>query len=387
MIIARPRQFPSQARSAFAHGGHLWKQAHMLQPRRRVEHYPLRRKSQIPMWVSITWRVAFAFGLVGLAVGVHWVEREGLRDNVDGHISFADVVYFTMISITTTGYGDIVPVTEQGRLFDALVVTPIRVFIILIFLGTAYNFVLKRTWERWRMSVIQKNLRDHVIVAGYGVTGAQVVDELIERGAKPRGLVVVDCDAEALERAQTCGCATIQGDATRDRTLQDVRIDRARAIIISAGSDDTSILITLTARHLVPSLPISIAVRNADNELLARQAGATTVINPISFAGILLAGSSEGPLIADYVADLASSAGRVKLVERPVREDEWGKPLSGVSDGLGVLVYRNDTPNGFWSEEAQLLMPGDQIVEIIPTPGRGGDDDEEEDEQERGSRS
>jgi voltage-gated potassium channel len=340
----------------------------MLQPRRRVERYYLRRKSPIPMWVSIAWRVSFALGLVALAIGVHWIERDGLRDNVDGHISFSDVIYFTMISITTTGYGDIVPVSEQGRLFDALVVTPIRVFIVLIFLGTAYNFVFKRTWERWRMNVIQKNLRDHVIVAGYGVTGAQAVDELIERGAKPRGLVVVDCDAEALERAQACGCATIQGDATRDRTLQDVRIDRARAIVVAAGSDDTSILITLTARHLVPSLPISVAVRNIDNELLARQAGATTVINPVSFAGLLLAGSTEGPLVADYVADLASSAGRVKLAERTVGEDDWGKPLSAVSQGLGVLVYRNDRPHGFWSEEAQVLMPGDQIVEIVPTP-------------------
>ena len=57
-------------------------------------------------------------------------------------------------------------------------------------------------------------------------------------------------------------------------------------MIVSAGRDDTSILITLTARHLAPHLPISIVVRNEDNELPARQAGATTVINPVSFAGL-----------------------------------------------------------------------------------------------------
>ena len=54
---------------------------------------------------------------------VHWLERDGLKDNADGHISFIDVIYFTMISVTTTGYGDIVPLSERARLFDALVVT------------------------------------------------------------------------------------------------------------------------------------------------------------------------------------------------------------------------------------------------------------------------
>jgi voltage-gated potassium channel len=63
------------------------------------------------------------------------MERHGLKDNLDGHVSFVDVIYFTMISATTTGYGDIVPVTENTRLFDALVVTPIRIFFLLILLA------------------------------------------------------------------------------------------------------------------------------------------------------------------------------------------------------------------------------------------------------------
>src|SRR3546814_1817391 len=105
-------------------------------------------------------------------------------------------------------------------------------------------------------------------------------------------------------------------------------------MIVSAGSDDTSILITLTARHLAHDIPISVTVRNSDNELLARQAGATTVINPVSFAGLLLAGSTHGEHIADYLADLATSSGRVQLAERMIGPDEHGKPLSEVSKGI-----------------------------------------------------
>jgi voltage-gated potassium channel len=330
----------------------------------------LRRRSPFPVWVQIGWRAALVLGLLLLAIIVHWLERDGLKDSHDGAVSFLDVVYFTMISITTTGYGDIVPVSNQARMFDAFVVTPIRVFFVLIFIGTAYTFVFRRTWDKWRMARIQESLCGHIVVAGFGTSGAEAVDELIALGTRAEDIVVVDPSAEALERAQSLGCAVVEADATRDRSLQAVRIEAAKALIVSAGRDDTSILITLTARHLAPKLVISVAVRNEDNELLARQAGASTVINPVSFAGLLLAGSTAGAHIADYLADLASSSGRVRLAERLVSGEECGKPLAAVATGLGVRLYRDGTPYGFWEPEAQSLLAGDCIVEILPTAAR-----------------
>ena len=106
----------------------------LMAPRPRIpEQVMLRRKSPLPVWIQIGWRVGLVLGLLGFAVLVHWIERDGLRDNYDGQVSFLDVIYFTMISITTTGYGDVVPVTDTTRMFDALIVTPIRIFFVLIF--------------------------------------------------------------------------------------------------------------------------------------------------------------------------------------------------------------------------------------------------------------
>lgn len=335
-------------------------------------HLRLYRRSGLPAWASIAWRVGLAFALIGVALTVHWIDRGGLRDNVDGKVSFVDVLYFTVITVTTVGYGDIVPVTARARMFDTFLLTPIRLFVWLIFLGTAYDFLFKRMWERWRMTVIQNRLHGHVVVAGYGESGAEAVRELSRRGCDPGAIVVIDRSAQALEGAEDAGVAVMAADATRDATLDAARIGRARALIVAAGRDDTSILIVLTARRLAPEVPISVIIRSDDNEGLARQAGANTVINPASFAGLLLAGSTEGSHLADYMADLAGASGRIILRERAVAAEEIGRPLAAIATGKGLRIYREGIAHAFWDEATDRLEAGDTIVEIVRGNGLGG---------------
>jgi len=329
---------------------------------------PLRREVKLPVWGDLGIRTGLAFLLIGLVIAIHWWDRDGLVDNVDGDISFLDVVYFTMISITTTGFGDIAPVSDRARLVEAVIVTPVRIAVLFIFVGAAYDFVIKRSWEKWRMARIQEQLTDHVVVLGYGVSGSQSVGELIERGVDPRCIVVIDPIEGRLAEAEKLGVNVMAADATRDETLKSVRIAEASSVLVSAGRDDTSILMVLTVRHLAPDVPISVVVRAEDNELLARQAGANNVINPVRFTGLLLAGSVKGAHIADYLADLASVGGRVQLVERIVTEAEYGRSITELkSGGQGLRVYRNGRAIGFWEEECQTLQPGDVVVEIVPT--------------------
>lgn len=328
----------------------------------------LQRTNPTRVWVAVLWRVALAAGFIGIALAGHWLDRGGLRDNVDGEISFVDVLYFTMITVTTVGYGDIIPVTDRARLFDTFVVTPIRLFVWLIFLGTAYDFLFKRVWERWRMRMIQKTLKGHVVVTGYGTSGSEAVAELIKRGADPAEIVVIDERAAGIAAAEACGVNVVHGDATRNATLKAVHVDRARSIIVSAGRDDTSILIVLTARRLAPDTPISVIIRSQDNEPLARQAGANTVINPASFAGLLLAGSTHGEHIADYISDLAACDGRVALRQRAIAPDEIGVPLAAIRSGLGLRIHRGGRVIGFWEPAAARLESGDEIIEVMPTP-------------------
>ncbi len=347
---------------------------------------PLRRAVRIPVWGDLGIRLGLALLLIFIVIMIHWWDREGLVDNLDGEVSFLDVVYFTMISITTTGFGDIAPISDRARLVEAVIVTPVRFAVLFIFVGTAYNFLIKRTWEQWRMARIQEQLRDHIVVLGFGISGSEAVAELIERSTEPSRIVVIDPSEDRLAEAEALGCNVMAGDATRDETLKAVRIAQASNVLISAGRDDTTILITLTARALAPHVPISVVVRADDNESIARQAGASNVINPVRFTGLLLAGSAKGEHIAEYLADLASISGRVQLVEREVTPEECGKTLAELrTGGRGLRVYRGGNVLGFWEPECQTLQPGDVVVEIVPTTsGEAQGDGHDPDDGNRG---
>ncbi|TPE52979.1 potassium channel family protein [Amaricoccus solimangrovi] len=329
---------------------------------------PRLRRRDGPEWRRVLLRGGIVLGLILLTLALYWFDRAGLQDNIDGEISFVDVLYFTMITVTTVGYGDIVPVTDRARLFDTFLVTPIRLFVWLIFLGTAYELLFRNVWEQWRMGRIQSHLHDHIVVVGFGISGAEAVTELLRSGVPPQHIVVIDSSPAAAAAAAEHGVAVLEGDGTRNTTLEAVRIDRAKCLAVTAGRDDTSILIVLTARGLAPRLPISVVVRAEDNEPLARQAGANTVINPASLAGLLLAGSAHGPHIAEYMADLAAIGGDVLMRERAVAAGEIGQPLSAIRTGLGLRVTRGEETFGFWTEGAALLREGDQIIEIVPRP-------------------
>ena len=97
--------------------------------------------------LTLAIRAALVLLMYGIVIVAFWIGREGLRDNYDGQISFTDVIYFSMVTVTTVGYGDIVPVSATARLIDAFFVTPIRVFVWLIFIGTAYQLLIQRLLE------------------------------------------------------------------------------------------------------------------------------------------------------------------------------------------------------------------------------------------------
>lgn len=327
----------------------------------------LQRRSALSPLQSLALRAGLVLALFGVALGGHWIDRDGLKDNLDGSISFLDVVYFTAITVTTVGYGDIVPVTDAARMFDTFVVTPIRIFVWLLFLGTAYDFYLRNSLQRIRTAMIRKNLSGHTVICGYGAKGEYAAQELLAGGSKPEAIVVIDPDQQRIDMAIELGLLGVRGDATQNEVLHIARIGDAASVLVAASRDDTAALIVLSARQLNRSVPISVTARAQENEDLLTQAGATFVLNPVRIGGHLLARSGSQQHAVDYLADLATTEGHVLLRQRPAQPDEIGKRLGELAaGGVQLRLLRGGERVCNWLGEDRV-QAGDTIVEIVAT--------------------
>lgn len=318
-------------------------------------------------------RLLLVFLLFCFVFTLLWADRDGLRDQIDGQVTFSDVVYFTMITVTTVGYGDIVPVSTRARLLDALVVTPVRFGIWFLFLGTAYQLIIRQYMEEYRMAKLQANLDDHIIVCGFGHTGMSATKELLARGTRAEHILVIDKLEERVRLAGTLGIAALQADTTQESVLRDAVIDKAKAVIIAAGVDDANALILLTARHLNPKVRIIVSAKEEENVKLFKQGGADAILSPATFGGYILAAAVDQGHMVQYLDDLLTTRGQIALVERTVRPDEIGKSPPDLHPDLLLRLYRNKTMYSYSHlGEAGPLQRGDIMVLFTSSPNGTG---------------
>jgi voltage-gated potassium channel len=317
---------------------------------------------------SLLARGALALGLVAAVTVVFIAHRDGLRDNLDGVVSISDAIYFSLITLTTVGYGDIVPVSDAARLTDAFLVTPVRLLLWAIFVGTAYQFVVQRIIEDVRMRMRQADLKGHTVICGFGLSGRSAAQELVRRGVEPARIVVVDVAEDAVLEAAQLGYVGLRGDATRETVLDDARVRDATTAIVTIGRDDTAALAVLTLRALAPGLRIVALVRDAENELLIHHAGASATICPSTLSGVLVANSVDTSRVAEYVHDMLTVDGRILLVPREASEADVGRRPTEVADGIAVRIHRAGRVIGFWEADARI-EPGDQLLVLTPRSG------------------
>lgn len=295
-----------------------------------------------PNWRDLLLRLLIVFTLIMGASLVVYFEG-GLNDSRTGkHPGYWDCLYFSIITVTTVGYGDIVPVSTSSRLVDAFVLTPLRFIVIFIVFGTAYQIVLRRFQEDFRMKRAIGQLDNHVILCGCGTTGRAALDELLLQGAPPEQIVVIDPDTAALEEAAQRGVTCLAGDATREQTLESAAVRRAKHFLACPGRDDTAVLITLTARALNPAARIITQCAEAENIKLLQRSGADHIINPALAGGNLMAAATRHQHLVATMEDVLSLKGALRLEERQVLSDEVGMRATEITAGTVVRVYRGE---------------------------------------------
>ncbi|MCG6566563.1 potassium channel family protein [Tessaracoccus sp. Y36] len=310
-------------------------------------------------------RGALALILLLISTMLVWLDNDAYRDNTaqDG-VSFIDAIYYSTVTVTTTGYGDITPVATHARLINALVITPLRIGFLVLLVGTTIEVLANEGSRSIKDNLWRRTMRNHVVVIGYGTKGRSAVNTLRRQGQKPDRIVVIDSSAAAVNEANLDGLAAFQGDATRRSLLRRAEVAKARQVIISLDRDDAAILTTLNVRQINPTAGVIVSVREQDNVMLVRQSGASSVVTSSETVGRLLGLSAIGPELGTIMQDMLTGAEGLEVHQRLAEIEEVGKPPSSVLGERVIGLIRNGTLRRFYDQTATRIETGDELIVV-----------------------
>jgi voltage-gated potassium channel len=319
-----------------------------------------------PLW-ELSRRILLAFAILGFTVALVYFDREGYVDNSDpqNEVDLVDSIYYTTVTLSTTGYGDIAPVTPEARMVNAFVITPARIAFLVLLIGTTLEVLASQGREMFRVARWRKHMGQHVVIVGYGTKGRSAVETLVNNGQDREAIVVVDPSPVALQDAHADGLAVVTGDATRREVLRRAGVSDASHVIITTNRDDSNVLTTLTARQLNPEAWIVAAVREQENVPLMRQSGANSVITSSDAVGRLLGLSSLSPTLGSVMEDLLTYGEGLEVAERDLLVTEVGKQPQSLPDQV-IAVVRDEKVYRYFDPVVTQLARGDRLIVVRP---------------------
>jgi voltage-gated potassium channel len=226
---------------------------------------------------------AVAFILLVLFIGTFgYVRFEGMEP--------FDALYFSVVTLSTIGYGDIYPKTYEGKVFTVFFI-PLGVSVFLY----TFSAVAMTVFEGRLMEVLKleqakddiKKMSGHVVLCGYGDVGEHVAKSL-------KSVVVVESDKNRYEEILKGGLLGVHGDSTHAQTLLEAGIARAKAVIIALNQDPKTVFTVLTIKELNPSVKIYARANRVENTGKIRTAGADEVVCLPEIGGKALLRALEG---------------------------------------------------------------------------------------------
>lgn len=320
---------------------------------------------------SLAVRIAIAVGCIFLTTALVYLDRAGYRDAGAGdEISPSDALYYSTVTLSTTGYGDITPVSTGARMVNVFVITPLRFLFLIVLVGTTIEVLTSAARQRSRVQRWRRHMKDHTVVIGYGVKGQAALRTLLAQGVDPGSLVVIAEDRYAVADATRVGVVGVVGDARTEQVLRDAGIPAAARVIVAADQDDTAIMVTLRVSGMAPNATIVAAARESSAGELLRQSGADRVITHAESAGNLMGLSLLSVTVGEMVEDLLDTGRGLEVIERPITRAELGlAPKDVQAEGELVLaVIRDDNMYRFDHMGIRVFQKGDRVVVIRASP-------------------
>ncbi len=287
-----------------------------------------------------------------------------------------DSLYLTVITLTTVGYGDIVPIYPGGKLFAVTLVLTGAGFVMYMFSKMTELMIeggLRDILERRRMNKAVQQLSDHFIVCGFGRIGKEICKILRDNH---RPFVVVENSHEEILNVQRQGYIDLEGEAADDEVLLKAGIERARGLIAVVSTDANNLYITLTARGINKNLFILARSSGSPGvELKLMRAGASKVISPYAIGAHRMAQLLVRPTVIDFIDltfnddDLGLRLEEILVSEQSplVNKTLMESGLRKKYDIIVVAIKRNDGQMVFNPKPDSRLLAGDILVVLGET--------------------
>lgn len=196
-----------------------------------------------------------------------------------------DSIYYTIITLATVGYGDIIPITPLQKIFSvtlALSGVGVLAYIVTFIISS----VTQNLQDMRSGRIMERKLADmqnHYILCGFGRVGVAVYEELMKRNQK---VIIIEKNEEKLEDIEENENAILlNANATEDKTLKKLNIDKSLGVIVATGSDVDNLFIVLTTRELYNDAWIVSRASKKESINRLKHAGANKVISPEASGG------------------------------------------------------------------------------------------------------
>jgi voltage-gated potassium channel len=216
--------------------------------------------------------------------------------------TFTDAIFMTIITIATVGFREVHPLSTGGMYFTVfLIVTSFGIFAYAVSTLTRYvvDGAIRHYYKNRKVRNKIQQLKDHVIICGFGRNGRQAVAELLDHQVP---IVIIENDEEALEKVlENPDLLYVHGDATRDEVLNMCQVDKAKALITTLPFDADNLFVVLTARELNPIMTIISRATNEHSDVKLKRAGATNIIQPDRIGGQRMAKLVAQPDVVEFL--------------------------------------------------------------------------------------
>lgn len=248
--------------------------------------------------------------------------------------TFLDSIYMTTITVTTVGYKEVHDLSFYGRVFTIFLVlsgASTVLYSLTVLAKVILEGELKNIFWRRKLEKTIQGLKDHYIICGYGRMGKIIAREMKEEGVK---FVVIEKNLSPEE--EDGNILIITGDATRDPTLKEAGIERAKGLVSVLPSDTENLYVVLSARGLNSNLLIVARAMEVGSEEKLLRAGANKVVSPYHIGGLRMAHTILKPTVVDFI-EFATRSGNIELQlqEIEVQKDSNLIGLSLEACGIG----------------------------------------------------